>query len=157
MKRIALISMAVLFAFSSVCYGAANNWGNTDTNPLLQKVLPNYLVAAGTDMSATSGTVASGTIVIPVTGYTLVTKTIGEGAGTVCTLANGVKGQILVIRAGTVTSSCTAVITPATCSGFTTATLIQAGQTITLLYVSDTIGWVLIGSGGGVSGVPILA
>ena len=156
--KIGAMAILAVMLSASIGYSASNNWGNTDTYQLLGKVAPSYLVLAGTDQGATSTTVASGTAVIPVTGYALVTKTIGEGAGTVCTVANGAKGQILVIRAGTVTGSSTAVITPATCSGFSTVTLAYEKQTVTLLYIDDTIGWIIIGTGGIVtSGAPVIA
>jgi len=147
-KRISTLVLVMLLAVAQLGYCGSNNWGNTDTEPLLRKVLPSYLVAVGTDVAGASTTVASGTSVIPVTGYSYVVKTISESVGYVCTVANGVKGQILVIEAGTVTGSDTAVITPATKTGFSTVTLATAKQSVTLLYLNDSLGWIILGTVG---------
>jgi hypothetical protein len=145
-KHVFALSLVILFAIAQVGYCASNNWGNTDTNQLLGRVLPSYLITVGSDVSGSSTTVASGTSIIPISGYSLVSKTIGEGSGTVCTVADGEPGQILKIMAGTVTASCTAVITPATKTGFSTVTLTTAKQAVTLHYVNDVMGWEVIGT-----------
>ena len=135
MKRISLMLLAIMLL-------AVPAFASNEGMPL----------PTGTDLvgfyQGASTTVASGTVIIPSTGYTLVSKTIGEGVGTVCTLAAGRVGQLLVIVAGTVTGSDTAVITPATKTGFSTVTLATAKQSVTLLYVNDTYGWIIIGTAG---------
>jgi hypothetical protein len=100
----------------------------------------------GFESTAASTTVASGTAVIPVTGYDIVVKNISEKAGSVATVANGKPGKVLKIIAGTLTGSDTLIITPATSTGFTTVTFTAAKQAVTLLYLNDTLGWMSIGT-----------
>jgi hypothetical protein len=105
-----------------------------------------YYSMGPANIAGASTTVASGTAVIPITGYSVVVKNISEKVGSVATVANGVSGQVLQIVALTLTGSDTLIITPATTSGFTTVTLSAAKQSVTLLYLNDTLGWVVIGT-----------
>ena len=158
MRKVMLLVIVAFFLFSSVCYGAANNWGGSDRDQLLGKVVPSYLASVGSVVGGTSATIATPTTAVPVS-YSLVSITLNSAAGQVFTLANGTAGQILTIVAGTKTSSDTAVITPTLCTGFTTITLVYAKQSVTLLYVNDTLGWILIGQGAIsiASGAPTIA
>ena len=124
-------------AATDVDFGAAGSFDGS--------TLTNYSLGPRAS-SGTSTTVASGTAVIPVTGYAVVVKNISEKVGSVATVANGIPGQVLTIVALTLTGSDTLVITPATASGFTTVTLSAAKQSVTLWYVSDTLGWVVVGT-----------
>ena len=65
--------------------------------------------------------------------------------GQIGTLANGVSGQVIIIEAASVTNSGTFVITPTLKTGFATVTLAAALDSVTLLYVDDTYGWVVVG------------
>jgi hypothetical protein len=76
---------------------------------------------------------------------TLTTKLNTTGGGTL-TLANGVDGQVKVIVL-TVDSGTDAVITPTTKTGFTTITLGDAGDGVTLVYTTTT-GWICTGNNG---------
>lgn len=147
MKRIGLLVIVALFAFSSVCYGLnQNNWGNTDTNPLLAKNLPytmNYVGVATDGVSHGVSQVVSTTQTIPVD-VIIAQKYIGTT--TACTLANGTAGQILHVVINAVEVGRTMVLTPTTCWGFDTLTFNAVGDTATLLYVNDYYGWILIGS-----------
>ena len=78
------------------------------------------------------------------TSYRFVYKTMAT-AGQVGTLANGVMGQLLIISAASVATSGTFVITPTTKTGFATVTLAAQYDSVTLLYVDDTYGWVIVG------------
>lgn len=83
-------------------------------------------------------------LAIPVT-HSRVAKTIGADAEA-CTLANGVAGQILVVQvAAAGAGGGLATITPATATGFASATLQEANEGVVLRYVDDTVGWVLLG------------
>jgi hypothetical protein len=88
-------------------------------------------------------TVAGGILVIPVThGYVQKTTSGAEA----CTLANGKPGQILIINL--ISSGGAATITPATLTGFATIVLTAQSDFVTLLYVDDIIGWIILGMGG---------
>ena len=93
-----------------------------------------------TDDDAFTTTVAGAALVIPVT-HLYVAKTTGGAEA--CTLADGKPGQVLIlnltVQAGAVT------LTPATMTGFATIVLTAAGDTCVLLYVDDTVGWVILG------------
>jgi hypothetical protein len=147
-KRIMLLMLAMVFVFSSVCYGALNpnNWGNTDTNPLLQKNMPYTMTHIGVATDGTSqgvSQVVSGTQTIPVD-VMIAQKYIGTT--TACTLENGVPGQILYIWINAVETARTMVLTPTTKWGFATLTFNAVNDSATLLYVNDYYGWILIGS-----------
>lgn len=76
---------------------------------------------------------------------TLTTALTSTGADQALTLANGVDGQIKTIVHDVDGGS--AVLTPATKTGFTTVTFTNAGDTVTLQYLA-TRGWFIIGSRG---------
>ena len=96
-------------------------------------------------------TVAGAVLAIPVThGY--VQKTTGGAEA--CTLANGVPGQVLIINL--IVSGGAATITPATMTGFATIVLSAQSDFVSLLYVDDTIGWVILGMGGAAA-TPVLS
>lgn len=92
-------------------------------------------------------------LVIPVT-HRVVVKTTGADAEAL-TLANGVPGQVLTITLA-VDGGGTGTLTPATKTGFTTIAFADAGDTATLLYVDDTVGWVIVGAAG-VAAPPVIA
>lgn len=148
MKRIGLIVLLVLFVFSSVCYGAtppANNWGNTDTNKLLSKNMPNYMTRLGVAIDGVSQGVSqmvSGSVAVP-TDVVIAQKYIGT-TGQAGTLANGVPGQILYILIDTCDTGATFVLTPTTKLGFTTLTFNAAKDACALMYVNDYVGWIVI-------------
>ena len=130
----------MLFAMVSVGYCAeANNWGNTDLDPLLRRQLPYDFIHAGPDRGGVS-TMVSGTLAIPVS-YSVVLMQVGSAMPR--TLANGLAGQILTIVVSTGTS--TTVLTPTTKTGFTTISFNAVADSVTLLYIDDTIGWLVIG------------
>lgn len=79
------------------------------------------------------------------TSYTHVRIPITNAVGAVYTLANGTGGQIITFEAFGRVGSDTAVITPATATGFTTATIGANGSFVTLQYINSTVGWVILG------------
>jgi hypothetical protein len=85
-------------------------------------------------------TKAGAVLAVPVT-HRFVTMTTGGVEA--LTLANGAPGQLLTITLGTDGGDGT--LTPATCTGFATIVFADAKDTVTLLYVDDTVGWVLVG------------
>lgn len=87
--------------------------------------------------------VAGAVLAIPVT-HDYVAKTTGGAEA--LTLANGKPGQIITIALAVDGGDGT--LTPATTSGFATIVFADAGDTATLRYVDDTVGWVLVGASG---------
>jgi hypothetical protein len=85
-------------------------------------------------------TKAGAVLAVPIT-HRFVTMTTGGVEA--LTLANGAPGQLLTITLGTDGGDGT--LTPATCTGFATIVFADAKDTVTLLYVDDTVGWVLVG------------
>jgi hypothetical protein len=73
------------------------------------------------------------------------TKVTSTGVGNALTLANGVDGQIKRIVHDVDGGS--AILTPTTKTGFSTVTFTNAGDTVTLEYVT-TRGWMVVGSYG---------
>lgn len=95
--------------------------------------------------------VAAATLAIPVT-HPIVLKTTGAGAEAL-TLANGLPGQVLFIDLVT-DGGGDGTLTPTTCTGFATIVFADAGDRATLLYIDDTVGWVIVGLSG-VAGPPV--
>ena len=91
-------------------------------------------------------------LAIPVT-HEYVAKTTGADAEAL-TLANGENGQLLTLSLVT-DGGGTGTLTPATCSGFATIVFADAGDTATLLYVDDSVGWVIAGLSG-VTAPPVI-
>lgn len=107
------------------------------------------LKIAGNEITGigTVGTVAvaADVLVIPVTAAH-VAKTTGAD-GEALTLANGTPGQILTISL-VADGGGDGTLTPATKTGFATIVFADAGDTATLRYVDDTVGWVIAGTAG---------
>lgn len=103
-------------------------------------------VTDGFQSIVTGGTTsAADSLAIPVT-HSYVAKTTGADAEAL-TLANGKPGQILCIALVT-DGGGTGTLTPATKSGFTTIAFADAGDIATLMYVNDTVGWIILGTAG---------
>lgn len=100
-------------------------------------------VAAGVE----SGSVASAAdeLAIPVTAR-YVAKTTGADAEAL-TLADGFAGQTITISL-VVDGGGSGTLTPDTASGWATIVFADAGDTATLTFVDDTVGWVIDGTAG---------
>jgi len=90
-------------------------------------------------------TSAADSLAIPVT-HSNVQKTTGADAEAL-TIVDGTPGQILTITLdtdgggnGTLTGD-----TNSTASGWSTILFADAGDTATLMYVDDTVGWIILG------------
>ena len=98
------------------------------------------------DADATSDlttTKAGAVLAVPVThGYVAMTT----GGVEVLTLANGDPGQVLVLNL--TTDGGDGTLTPATATGWATIVFADAGDQATLMYVDDSIGWLLLGAKG---------
>lgn len=102
-------------------------------------------IGSTTFASGDNGNPTSVTFTTPTT--TVFLKTTGASVGESYRLGNGYSKQrltaVLVTDGGQ-----NFVITPQTKTGFTSATLNDANDTVTLEYVDSTVGWVLVGNNG---------
>lgn len=105
-----------------------------------KKLWPNLLDSC---LASPGGTVAvaADALPIPVTAD-IVTKTTG-GDAEALTLADGVAGQILVIKLA-VDGGGDGTLTPATSTGWATIVFADAGDSATLRFVDATVGWTLL-------------
>lgn len=124
--------------------GTQSIWQDEDV--VVGNVRDQFMTAGGTTSAADS-------LAIPVT-HSYVAKTTG-GDAEALTLANGVPGQIITI-ALVVDGGGTGTLTPATKSGFVSIAFADAGDIASLLYVNDTVGWVILGTAG-VAAPPAIA
>lgn len=90
-------------------------------------------------------TVAADVLAIPVT-HAYVIKTTG-GDAEALTLADGKPGQVLVINL-TTDGGGDGTLTPVTATGWATIVFADAGDQANLMYVDDTIGWIILGMNG---------
>lgn len=97
---------------------------------------------SGMDLSTT---VAADVLAVPIT-HAIVKKTTGADAEAL-TLANGDPGQVLVINLVT-DGGGDGTLTPTTKTGFLTIVFADAGDQAVLLYVDDSIGWIILGLSG---------
>lgn len=100
-----------------------------------------------------STAVAASGLAIPIT-HARVAKTTGS-SGEALTLANGEPGQVLTIDL-VVDGGGDGTLAPTTKTGFTSIVLADAGDQVTLRYVDDTVGWLIIGAAG-VAAPPVIA
>ena len=87
--------------------------------------------------------VAGAALAIPVT-HSFVSKTTGGAEA--LTLANGKPGQELTLHL--VLDGGTATLTPTTMTGFSTIVMATVKDTVTLKYIDDTVGWIVVGTTG---------
>lgn len=85
--------------------------------------------------------VAADVLAMPVTAA-YIAKTTG-GDAEALTLANGYAGQIMVINLK-VDGGGSGTLTPVTSTGWSTILFADAGDVAVLLYVDDTVGWVIL-------------
>lgn len=102
-----------------------------------------FLIRAGINSGgATSATTLDTAIS---TSYSIVDKEIAsDPLFQTGTLANGVPGQVLTIRVTVIENNGTFTLTPSTAYGFTSLVFEAVNDLVTLLYVDDTVGWIII-------------
>ncbi len=86
--------------------------------------------------------IAADVLVMPLT-HPIISKTTGADAEAL-TLADGLPGQGLIINL-TTDGGGTGTLTPATSTFWSTIAFADAGDQVTLLYIDDDIGWVIMG------------
>jgi len=94
---------------------------------------------------ALTAAVAADTLVIP-TDHMYIAKTSGDDAEAL-TLADGKPGQILIINL-VVAGGGAATLTPATSTGWSTIIFLGQYDQAVLLYIDDTVGWIIFGVSG---------
>ncbi len=114
--------------------------GNLDAQGDYRFTFHSNLLATGI-ANGDSTSVASTTTAIPVT-YKYIRKDIATDSET-DTLANGKVGQVLTIDIYHVWGSGTMTLVPATKTGYSSLTFNAEDDFVTLLYFSDTVGWVI--------------
>lgn len=100
-----------------------------------------------------STTSAADSLAIPVTAQ-VVSKTTGADAEAL-TLADGTPGQILVIVL-TTDGGGDGTLTPTSSTGWATCVFADAGDTLALLFVDATVGWIILGTAG-VTAPPVIS
>ena len=98
------------------------------------KVIDGFVAVTGTS------TKAGGVLAVPITGRFCSMTTGGVEA---LTLANGAPGQELTLTLAATSGDGT--LTPATKTGFSTIVFHAVGDTVSLKYIDDTIGWIVVG------------
>jgi hypothetical protein len=164
MLRRIFVLCVMFLAISSVAFAAVGyKVAGTDTGAIttldIYGGVSNFdgsslqLSIAGPAINGGTTTLVSGVHAIPVINSVVSLPADNGNAGQVYTLANGsFRGQILTIVKAARTGSETAVITPTTKTGFTTITIDAANDSVTLLYIDSTIGWIQLGGYGQVPG-----
>uniref|UniRef100_A0A6M3IJE9 Uncharacterized protein n=1 Tax=viral metagenome TaxID=1070528 RepID=A0A6M3IJE9_9ZZZZ len=98
-----------------------------------------------------TGIGTSGVTTLPTTSAsTIDPKTFSLMYVTVCdrtiTISNGYAGQILTLVAEELSDTGTTTITATTKTSWVSAAMDSIGDTLTLLYINDTYGWIVIGA-----------
>lgn len=136
-----VILFALVFVSTGICEESKIRWGQVDTYEQLKHNLPRNMFQMGLSRGGTS-TVVTGTIAIPL-GYSVVKIVCATSSKT---LANGFSGQILTMVA--IDQTGTVTITPATATGWASASMDAVGEVLTVQYVDDTLGWIIVGISG---------
>jgi hypothetical protein len=90
-------------------------------------------------------TIAADALAIPVT-HAIIQKTTGADAEAL-TLADGEPFQLLQIVLDT-DGGGDGTLTPSTATGWATIVFADAGDQVMLMYINDTIGWVILSASG---------
>ena len=101
----------------------------------------NLILAGAANGGATSMTTTDTAVSVS---YSYVKKALGIQVGLAGTLADGKPGQLLTIAITERAGSGTFILTPTTKTGFASLTFDAVGDSVTLLFVNSTVGWVVI-------------
>lgn len=105
-----------------------------------------YLLRAG--LASGGATTMTTTDTEISTSYSLVDKEISSDPNFQSgTLPDGKPGQLLTMRITSIDGDGTFTLTPDTATGFTSLVFEAVDDMVTLLYVDDTVGWILISQG----------
>lgn len=109
----------------------------------MYEVVHHALITEYTDSLTVA--VAADVLAIPIT-HPIVSKTTGADAEAL-TLADGLPGQSVVIYLA-VDGGGDGTLTPVTATNWATIVFADAGDQANLLYIDDTIGWIIMGMNG---------
>lgn len=135
---------------SGVAIGGLNSSGDLKTATDVKfrtSLLANGRVGASTQVASSSTNLAPANLP-----YCILLKNIGAGSGGAdaisqgTELPNGTKGQmldIIISSCGNNGAASQWLLTPKTATGWSRLTFNAKGQTAMLLYVDDTIGWII--------------
>jgi len=140
-------------------YGFCSN-GSEDLNYFAGKFRVGSTTNPVYTLDITGDTAVSGNVILSPIAQTATTAAVSITTATTAltttapaqsiTLANGVAGQIKTITHVATSGSGSAVLTPATKTGYTTITFTNVGDTVKLQYYA-TIGWVIVSIRGAVA------
>jgi hypothetical protein len=147
--RIIALTLLIILSFVGLGYSVPINWGNTDTVPVLQKVVPRYLQYTGVSFGGTS------TIVSQVSQLSAVHEAFSlvqlSGASKTFSMVAGEKGQMVVLEkvesdSNTLKLDFSIDGPNVAHTGFTSVTWSTArGGWVELLWADDTTGWIVTG------------
>lgn len=137
MKKLIALLFLILFGTSAFAWDSGA-WNSGKFSAGL--VGTGYIGGGASDMAA-------GVLAIPLN-YGVIRKTITSASDEAGTLADGIQGQMIKIILTTRSSSGNYVLTPTTKTGYATITFNTAGDQATLLFVDNTIGWIIVGETG---------
>ena len=154
MKKIVMLALMFFICLLSIPipYGhceSLNNWGGTDRTLLLGRELPYDLVYMGVGRGGVSSIVST---VTPLTATHLAFSLLRftDGSPGDRELPDGVKGKSITLEMAGSPSITIADDTPnaMTKTGWTRIALDNQGDSITLLWVDDTYGWIITANDG---------
>lgn len=130
-----------------------NNTAEIDLDRTVDVIFQTYLYAMGRGNAASSLASSATNLAAWSIPYVFVRKSVGGNSSLDETdygtrLPNGVDGQVTVFYIGSLMTDGSWIIKPVTCTGFNYITMDTKGDQITLLYVDDTIGWVILDNTG---------
>src|SRR3990167_8283957 len=140
MKKILFILLCLLVSFTNVFAAVAIYENGTYKGEATA-----IDIAAGQGTSTfTNGEKAN----IPISTNILATGVYNANVKRTLTLPNGTAGQTLTILIQNSSAPATVTLTATTKTGWDTATLDSPNDTITLLFIDTTYGWVVVGENG---------
>lgn len=126
-----------------------NNTAEVDLDRTVDVTFQTTLLAMGRTNAASSLASSATQLYLSSLPYVFFRKSVG-GAGSCVdsnpgtTLPDGTPGQVTVLFVGSLMTGGTWKVTPTTCTGFSYLTFDTINDQATLLYVDDTIGWIII-------------
>jgi len=147
-RRLNFINSTVASAANGQANVTPNNADTTGDLTFRTNLLANGRYGNGTLIMQSSSTPIGTTQLA----YAVIQKRVGGAGGLDETdggtrLDNGTSGQMITFVNILQESGGSWIITPDTATGFTTVTLDAAQESVTMLFVDSTVGWVIIGSG----------
>jgi len=153
MKQILSVIGIIILCLSLVGWGGDKGWQgqNKWSGPVY---FWSTIVASGHKAGVTTNVSTESNLTSAALGYGMIRKTMDSPTNQNRTLANGVKGQMVTIQliakaAGNfVITKTGAAASAMTMTGWTSITFDTVLDSVTLLWLDDTYGWVIVGNAG---------